>query len=66
MNLAFSKKKGTRHGRVHAAAPPNGQTTVCGRSTDRDDLVETDNPVTCKQCLGTSARDHRYTGGTSS
>lgn len=66
MNLAFAKKKGTRHGRVHAAALPTGQATVCGLSTDRDDLVETDKPVDCKKCLGKTARDHRYTGGTSS
>ena len=57
MNLAFKKSKGQRHGRVHAAALPNGQTTVCGRSTDRDDLVETDNPVTCRKCAAKLAEE---------
>ena len=51
MNLAFAKKRGARHGRVHAAQPPAGAATVCGWSTDRGDLVETDNPVNCKKCL---------------
>lgn len=51
MNLAFAKTKGSRHGRVHAAALPFGATTVCDRSTNRDNLVETENPVNCKRCL---------------
>lgn len=55
-NLAFAKKTGQRHiGRVHLAAPPVGAKTVCGRSTDRDDLVETDAPVTCGICRRKSA-----------